>query len=106
MKEHTEHEKRLLIGSAIFAMVVFSVSGCGSKKTSITQPTQSIESTQRIEINQNVEKPQSTAAAQNIEADVHELDDECICKTCGSEILDFGDIDVSEYDANGNVIRK
>ena len=105
-------KKHILIGTAIIAMIVFSVAGCGSRETGTVPSTQSTEETAHIHVGTGNWEKNGTehwrvcVCGERIEAGVHELDDVWICKTCGSEILDFGDIDVSEYDARGNVLSR
>lgn len=141
-------KKHILIGTVIWVMAVFSMSGCGSAESDDVQTVQSVEETQSTKIELNIETTQtaetelniettrsvetvqhtettahvhkeqgvwekngtehwmSCACEENIAIGEHELDDEWICKICGSEILDFGDIDVSEYDEYGNVLSR
>ena len=110
--------KRFLIGTAILAMAVCSLSGCGSSETNVVQATKNSEIVQNTETTAHIHESQGEwekngtehwqicICGEKTETAAHDLDEFWICKTCGSEILDFGDIDVSEFDEYGNVISR
>ena len=117
-------KKHLLASMMVGAMAVSVLSGCGAAEintvqTNTVQTTKSTEVTQPVETTaahvhegqENWEKNgtehwMSCACGEKLETGVHELDEFWICKTCGSEIMDFGDIDVSDFDEYGNVLSR
>ena len=112
-------KKRLLANMMIGVMAASVLSGCGAAETNIAQTTNRVETTQAVEITtahvhegqgnwekNGTEHWMACSCGEKLETGVHELDDSWICKTCGSEILDFGDIDVSDFDEYGNVMSR
>lgn len=114
-------KKRLLTYAAISAIAMSILTGCDSAENNIV-PTmshqesrqESQKESQEVHVHEgqgNWEKNGTEhwricTCGEKIETSVHELDENWICKTCDSEILDFGDIDVSEFDEYGNVTSR